>query len=64
MNSMRRVSLCIVCLILLCLLNPIEGKAAGLSIGNLLGIEEQVVLMNSDINFLNEEIERLRKECE
>ena len=64
MNSIKSIPLFIICLILLCLLNPINGNAAELSIGNLLGIEEQVVQINNDILFLNGEIERLRKECE
>ena len=64
MNKIERVTWLLICLMVLCLMKPIHGKAADLSIGNLLGIEGQVILMNQDIMFLNTEIDRLSKECE
>ena len=52
-------------MMLLLISKPIQGKAAdGESNGNILGMEEKCKLMKQDFVYLNEEMERLYKECE
>ena len=65
MNRKRGILLIAVCMMLLLISKPIQGKAAnGESNGNILGMEEKCKLMKQDFVYLNEEIERLYKECE
>ena len=65
MNRKRGLFLIAVCMMLLLISKPIQGKAAdGESNGNILGMEEKCKLMKQDFVYLNEEIERLYKECE
>ena len=65
MNRKRGILLIAVCMMLFLISKPIQGKAAnGESNGNILGMEEKCKLMKQDFVYLNEEIERLYKECE
>ena len=64
MNRKRGLLLIAVCMMLLLISKPIQGKAAdGESNGNILGMEEKCKLMKQDFVYLNEEMERLYKEC-
>lgn len=52
-------------MMLLLISKSIQGKAAdGKSNGNILGMKEKCKLMKQDFVYLNEEMERLYKECE
>ncbi len=44
---------------------PLYGKAAQMeNVGNLVGMKEQLIYMQQDLQFLHEEIEKLGQECE
>lgn len=65
MNKKRGLLFIAVCMIILLMSKPIQGEATdGGSNGNILGMEEKCKLMKQDFMYLNEEIERLYKECE
>ena len=64
MNRFRVLILITVCFILFIISKPIYSKADfEKNIGNVFGIEENIILMKEDLLFLNREIEKLRGEC-
>ena len=65
MNKRSKLLYLIIGIIILLVSKPILGEASyGGSNGNIFGMEEKCKLMKQDFMYLNEEIERLYKECE